>query len=382
MAEIKTFETPEFLKNRIESTIHNRMLAIIREKNPNMDITEGSVAWDFTRPTAREIARMVGFNLTEAIKNMFPMWGYDTNLDWMASIRGMERKAAKAATGTLTIVGRAGTAIPAGFLFCTEKKYDNPKILFKTLETVVIPGAGAGQSVTVPIEADSPGLSGIVAAGTITMLNMPLAGIESVTNESDTINGSDTETDDALRDRIVDYDQKQGISFIGSDTDYKRWAMEVQGVGGAAVIPASAGSEIVTVVLTDTIGQPATTELCTAVYNHIIAPDNRQNRLAGINDILVVIPATAVPILISVTVITENGRSLADIKGDFYTALFEYYKTAAKQNVVRINEVGVVLIEIPGVADYSNLILNGATANIAIASGAIPMTTMENITVN
>lgn len=382
MAEIIAFETPEFLKNQTEKEIHQEMLADIAVQHPNMDLTEGSFAHDFTNPTAKEKARMVGFTLTEVIKNIFPMWSYGDNLDWQARNRGMNRKVALSATGTVTITGTAGTTIPSGFLFKTEAAYGGSSILFKTTGATVIPGMGigTGQTIEVPIEAYTSGSSGNVAAGTITMLNAALKGIATVTNLEKTKGGSDAESDNSLIQRILDFDQQQGISFVGSDTDYKRWAMEVPGVGGAEVIPAAPGAETVTLVITDTQGQPANTELCTQVYNHVMSPTDRSSRLAGVNDILSVVAATSIRILIHATVVTEGGRGINDIKTDLHATLLTYYKTSIPQHVARINEIGKTLIDIKGVADYTGLTLNGASANVAIATDEIPVTDLVDIT--
>ncbi|CAK7059545.1 MAG: hypothetical protein EUB_03427 [Eubacterium sp.] len=124
MADIKKFEIPDFLKNESEEEIHKEMLEIISKIVPDMDLTEGSVAWDFTRPTAKEKSRMVNFNLIELIKNFFPMWAYSDSLDNLAFTRGIERKPAVNATGTVTVTGKTGTIIPDGFQFSTEAELE------------------------------------------------------------------------------------------------------------------------------------------------------------------------------------------------------------------------------------------------------------------
>lgn len=380
MANIVDFEAPDFLLNQTEEEIHRKMIEDIVAQHPNIDTTEGSFVWDFTRPTAKEKARMVGFTLTEIIKNMFPMWSYGDNLDWQATARGMERKSALKATGTITVAGKAGTMIPEGFIFKTESVYNGSSVLFKTLKSALIPGTGTGQQVDIDIEAYDPGISGNVAAGTITMLNAALAGIEAVSNAAATEGGTDVESDDSLRQRMLDYDQQQGISFIGSDSDYKRWALEIPGVGDVGIVPATAGAETIMLILTDTQGQPASSELCTQVYDHIMSPADREKRKAGINDILSVVPATALTINISATVTIEGNRAIDDIKADFYAELINYYKVAATSSVVRINEIGKILIDIEGVSDYSGLTLNGGNVNISVTAGDIPVTAIANIT--
>lgn len=130
MADIKEFALPEFLKDQSETEIHKEMLEMLKAYVPDMDLTEGSIAWDFTRPTAKEKAMMVNFILVEAIKNTFPMWAYGQSLDYLGLSRGIYRKPAVAAHGTLTVVGKKDTEIPAGFVFTTEAELDRSSIFF------------------------------------------------------------------------------------------------------------------------------------------------------------------------------------------------------------------------------------------------------------
>lgn len=376
MADIKDFILPDFLKDQSETEIHKEMLEMLKSYVPDMDLTEGGIAWDFTRPTAKEKAMMVNFILVEAIKNTFPMWAYGQSLDYLGLSRGIYRKPAVAAHGTLTVVGKKDTEIPMAFVFTTEAELDHSSILFKTLRDHVIPETG---TIDIEVVAVNPGTSGNVASNKIVMLSKPIQGVESVTNKDPTLGGSDVEEDEALRTRIVDYDQLQGISYVGSMSDYYRWAMEVVGVGSAKVIPANDDTGLVKIVITDTEGKPANTELCTAVYNHIMAPKDPLTRLAPINAYLSVVPPEKIVIGIAASIRPEMNATMDEIREDFVKALLEYYPAAMTEGVVRYAEVGSLLIGLESVKDYENLKINNGVENIPIPNEKTAATTVNDL---
>ena len=95
---------------------------------------------------------------------------------------------------------------------------------------------GDNQTVTVNIIAAIAGKSGNVPANTITVNSDKIVGLSSITNETATTGGYNEESDENFIERIKEYDQSQDNSFIGNDNDYRRWALEVDGVGEAVVI--------------------------------------------------------------------------------------------------------------------------------------------------
>jgi uncharacterized phage protein gp47/JayE len=61
----------------------------------------------------------VQFELNETIKIMFVHWAYGQWLDLHAQMEGLTRRAANKATGTVTVIGKAGLTGPLGFQFAT-----------------------------------------------------------------------------------------------------------------------------------------------------------------------------------------------------------------------------------------------------------------------
>jgi uncharacterized phage protein gp47/JayE len=245
-------------------------------------------------------------------------------------------------------------------------------------------------SVTVPIECTEAGTIGNAAAESIILVSSSLQGISGVINAEATTGGTDEETDDDLIERIMEYDQTQGDSFVGNIQDYKRWALSVTGIGGASVIPANDSTGLVTIVVTDSNGDPASEDLCTDVYNYIMSPDNQDARLAPINANLSVVAPTVVNIGIQATVELTDEVTVQEAIAEFYEMMMEYLPAVADNNEVRISRVGTVLSSTEGVLDYSSLqigvksggTITWGTSNIELSATEIPAIAAEDITLN
>ncbi|GAW29593.1 hypothetical protein ULO1_21630 [Carboxydocella sp. ULO1] len=115
-----------------------------------------------------------------------------------------------------------------------------------------------------------PGASGNVAAGTITILAQPVAGITSVNNVATTSGGLDEEDDASLLARYLQ--RVRSPSAGGNKADYVNWAMEVPGVGGVFVVPVRDGPGTVSIAIINTNKEPADQALVDAVQNYIAPP--------------------------------------------------------------------------------------------------------------
>lgn len=365
---IPEFVPPSFLNGQDAETIHKRMMENLP---PDIDDMENGFPWDFTKPTALEKAEMLEFHLVETLKIMFPMWAYDEWLDYHAKGRGLTRKPANAASGELLITGIPGTTIPAGFKFAAPATADSPAIEYETTEKYTI---GEDGTVRVQITAVEPGIKGNVPANTVTLMMTPIKGITSVTNEAAITGGTEVESDDELRNRIMEIDAASEASFVGSDGDYKRWAEEVPGVGTALVMPEWAGPGTVKVVVIDANGQPANQAIITAVYNNIMSPDDRLQRKAPIGATVTVEAPTAKEINYSFTLELKAGVNQETVLERFKAQLRTYYVEAKKEGVVRYNRVSSILTNTEGVKDFTGLTMNGGTVNIVLEEDEYPVT--------
>lgn len=368
------FEIPEFMKNENTETILARMFDILPET-----ISKEENGWvsDLFLPVAIEHARAVEFVLIEAIKNIVPRYSYGSMLLGHAETRKIERRAAVSAKAVLKITGIKDTVIPKDFVFSTVSSAEKEGITFALDEEYIIP---ENEEIYANVTCLTSGTIGNVAAETIILMLKPLEGIKSVVNESPAYDGFDEETEESLRQRIIEYDLTQGSSFIGSISDYRRWALEVEGVGRAKVLSAKDDTGTVTIILSDTDGQPVSEELCGDVYNHIMSPDSPYERLAPVNALIDVISVLAMNIDISAEVVLEEEYTIDMVKPVFIENLKNSFSGDIELTEVKYAEIGAVLINTDGVSDYKNLLVNNGVLNIPVKIEYVPVISEDRVT--
>lgn len=375
------FTTPSFLLNRSTNDNHAKMLTIIPA---DIDMSEGGHAWNMTRPTALIAAEICQFILPEVIKLIFPQWSYGQFVDHHAKGRGLTRREATAAVGQITITGTADTVIPAGSVFSTASVNGAAPVEYKTLERVTIPET---ESIEVDVECTQTGTIGNTGPNTIVLVSSRITGLRSVTNAAAVTGGTEEETDESLIQRIEDYDMNLADNYVGSVADYKRWATSVDGVGSATIIPAQDTTGLVTIILTDSNGDPATEQLCTSVYNHIMRPDNPDERLAPVNALLSVIPPATMEISIQATVELADDATLESVTEAFMAQLALYLPVALDDGEIKYTRVAAALSATRGVNDFSGLQIGQkvdgtaeyGTSNIAITTRQLPTISEDDL---
>ena len=366
---MEEFITPDFLSGCDVDTIHEKMMTLLPD---DIDKTEAGFAWDFTRPAALIAAELLEFYIPEIIKLMFPQWSNGKYLDYLAKMARVERKAPNFATSQLKITGSPGTIIPTGTVFATPATSDSSSIEFAALEDAVI---GDDGTVMVTVQALIAGTGSNVNAGTITLMSVPIDGINGVSNAEKATGGTEEESDDELRERILAANSSMDTSYIGNASDYKRWAEAVPGIGTVIIVPEWAGPETVKIVALDANGEAANESLCKSIYEYIMQPDSPLDRLAPPNTILTVTAPTLVHITYQVSGLSLDDGYEKDAVIKLITAkLASYYKTASDAGMVKYTQVCAAVSSTPGVSDYESLTMNGDTKNISIASDEYPYT--------
>ena len=380
MTNIPDFITPPWLDDQDANTIQARMMGTLPD---DIDDTEGGFPWDFTMPTALEKAEMLEFHLVETLKIMHPMWSYGKFLDYHAQGVGIKRKNATEAAGTVTVAGVPGTVIPKGFLFAVPASGNQTAITFKTLTTAVIGIASENSEigyVDIQVESETAGIIGNVAAKAISIMASPsITGIVSITNQSALTGGTEAESDDSLRDRIMEVNEAMYASFTGCDSDYKRWAKEVDGVGEVLVVPEWDGPGTVKVVVLDANGEPANQNIIDAVIENIVSPNDRMLRKAPIGATVTIMAPESMIINISFRLKLKSDTTEASVVSRFKSSLLKYFNTAKENDVLKYNQIIALLAETDGVDDFSNLTVNEGTGNIKIASEMYPVIGTINI---
>lgn len=179
-------------------------------------------------------------------QQVFPQTSTGVYLDMHAETRGLVRKAAQPAQGTLRFSRQSAAAndmvIPAGVLCSTRP---DPQVQFETAQSATLP---AGQTaLDVPARAVDAGRAGNVAAGSVCLMITPAPGFTSVTNPAAFAGGVDEESDEHLRARLLT--SYRNISNGTNSAFYYDLAMKQEGVLSANVLPRWRGRGTVDVVL-------------------------------------------------------------------------------------------------------------------------------------
>lgn len=368
--EIPQFIAPDFVSYSNPEDIQGRMMNSLPADIDNMP---GGFPYDFTMPTALEKSELIQFHLVRTLMLMFPMWSWGAWLDLHGKQKSIPRKAANLATGYVTIEGVPETRIASGFVVCTPATDVGPSIEYVIDEEVTIPAVG---KVTVPITAMYGGTGSNAKAKMVNLMSKPIEGITKLYNEKDITGGTDEEDDAAYLERIMEKYESEGASYIGNDADYKRWAKEVTGIGDCIVVPTWNGPGTVKLVLVDSNGRPANDQLVQAVYDHIISPNNREQRLmpTGSADLTVVAADTKLISYSCMKLSHDSSTNMDQIVEDFKAAVMQYYTEAKLTNIVRYNKIHAILTNLPGVLDFEELKLNGEEKNISLDQDEYPGT--------
>ncbi len=377
------FKQPEWLNGQSARAINKRMMA---ELPDDIDKVESGFIWDMTMPSAEEKAELPQYHMVLALKTMFHMWAEGRWLDYHAHDCGLARKEANKAYGYVTITGEPDTEIVQGFIFSVPSDSGEPAIDYETLTAVIIPEEG---EIDIPIQAVVAGKSSNVTNDKITIMRSPIKGITHITNKDAVTGGTEAESDDDLRQRIDDVWAGREASYVGNNADYKRWAMEVPGVGYAHTIPAENyhGPNSVKIVVVDANGLPANEQICEAVRIHIFGTHRKDlARLAPVGLVdFAVVPPTPVQIKYSFDLKLSSGYDVETVKSNFKSALSTYYATVTtdenESSFVKYVQAAAVLAgKVEGVADFKHFRINGKLDNIEFQEDEYPVTEEIEVT--
>lgn len=147
--------------------------------------------------------------LGEDIYNGFsPQGATGQGLSRLVQLNGIRRIAGAYSTVTLTATGTEGTIIPAGSLV----RNPTTNVQFQTLADATIPASG-----TVDIGARATVFGALTsAAGTVTRIDTPIFGWQTVTNTLAAAPGRLEETDEQLRIRRAQSTATPGVSILDS----------------------------------------------------------------------------------------------------------------------------------------------------------------------
>lgn len=215
-------------------------------------------------------------------------------------------------------------------------------------------------SISARVQAVVAGSAGNVSANTITQMVSGFVGVNSISNPANFVNGSDQETDGALKLRFV----KFVSSLATADLSAIEAAIEsVQPNSSYQIIEykhfdGTAWAAGFTIVADDGTGNASLT------FINGITTAVEAVRAAGAE--FAVQKPTNVPINVAVTISTASPSALVATQNAVTQALTKYVNTLGVGNTVSYVLLANVIQTTSGVLAYSGLTVNGGTTDIAI----------------
>ena len=289
---------------------------------------------------AGEIFALSG-EMSHLQEQVFAQTAVGEYLDRHAETRAVTRKPALKSKGSLVFSREypAGydIAIPVGVLCSTRS---NPQIHVETTDDAVLK---AGQtSVTVAAEAITAGSAANIAPGEICLMITGAQGISSVQNTLAFSGGSDAESDDMLRARLLT--SYRNISNTTNAAFYYDIAMSQNGITGANILPRKRGRGTVDVVIA-----------CDSTVTEATAAAELKARLAHEKEINVsveVYPAIRDSLNLTVRIAVDNDGDFGLITAACCECIEKYISSLSVGEPLLLARLGRELLGLDGIHNY------------------------------
>ena len=291
------------------------------------------------------------------VRQAFPQTAEGEFLDRHAQLRSLERRPASAAEGVVRFTaGEAATAprtIPRGTVCMTAGL-----VRFETTGEAVLE---AGElTAEAPVRALEAGRAGNVSAGAIAAMAVAPVGIAACTNPAPCAGGADGETDDALRERVLESFKR--LPNGANSAFYQQGALSFEQVAAAAVIPRPRGVGSVDVVPATLAGLPGE-ELLRQLQDYF-----EQRREIAV-DLVVRAPAVR-RVDVTLRVAPEEGRDSGEVLGRVEEAVRGWFTgKLLGQDILRAR-LGHLVYSCAGVANY---VVAAPAADVRVAGDVLPV---------
>lgn len=287
------------------------------------------------------------------------------SLDYLAIIGGISRYPADPAVR----LAEFNKEVPIGARFSTINGENS--INFTVTEFT-------GVNYQYRLTAETPGSIGNAYSGPILPITY-IQGLDTAVMSDILVPGSDTETDDAFRARLI-----QALNdrpFGGNIADYRQNIMAIDGVGGVQIYPTWDGGGTVKCSVLGADWLPASTDLVSNVQIAIDPPPNQGLGLglAPIGAKVTVTAPTEVTVNVTASITLEDGYTIGQIEPLVSEALEAYLLTVRKAWATPLSTVRVeygasvyvarvlaAVVGTAGVINATQVQLNGAADDLIL----------------
>ena len=299
------------------------------------------------------------------VKNQcFPQTASGQYLDNHAQMRGLSRNAVVSAVGFIRFRIEAlrdtYVTVPEGTICMTSAA-----VRFVTTADAVI---RAGEAYCdAPAKAIKGGVSGNAAEKSIIFMVSAPVGISSCTNIERFSGGTDTESDESLRERVIS--SYSGLPNGANRLFYESVVLDVDDVAAVHIVPKARGLGTMDVIVAGIDGIPSKELLSTV-----------QTKLRGIREMCVDISVKkpeAVNVDLNIRIDIEDGWTFQDTSNRVRYALEEYFCGKRLGESIYLAKLGDIVFGIAGIRNYKIL---APTVDVLVENGELPVISSLNIT--
>jgi len=333
-------------ENMTYEAILSQMLARVYN---TVDKREGSIIYDALAPCAYELAQIY-FDLSHFVDLVSGDTAVGEYLDRIVADYGLTRKLATSAVRKITTSGSIGIGSRWGinntvYVVCEEIDVN----VYKA-------------------NCELPGDIGNYYAGNLANIDN-ISGVTAVL-EDILVPGLEEENDETLRERFRLYlaNPAQNSNLA----QYKKWAMEYQGVGRAKIFPLWNGGNTIKIAITDSNNGPADNILVEAFQNYMDpGAAGLGSGTAPIGSKVTVTGGVRKNISVNANVVLADGYTEPE---DAAKAITEYLSSITyEKNSVNYMRMGSTLLECKSIVDINNLKVNAGTVDILLNDDEIPV---------
>ena len=341
--------------------ILDRLLAGAANRFPELDIREGSLIYSALAPAAVELN-----NLYLALHTTLEMSFADT-----ASRSFLIRRAAERGIvphpATRAVIEAEFT--PGDLPVPIGTRFRGGTMLFS-----VSGMSGAGFPM---LTAETAGRAGNLSGGDLTPIAF-VPGLRTARIRALLVPGQDEEDTESLRRRYMESYRMQ--AFGGNVADYHRMVLSIDGVGGVRIVPTHQGPGTVAVWILGADYAPPSSALIAAVQE-ILDPLERSGDgwgLVPIGHRVTVMGAAFVQVVVSARLTLRSGENRELVLAAVREAVEQYFlelRMSWSQDApltVRLSQILMRILDVPGVVDVSNAGLNGQTGNLHLGELHVP----------
>ena len=337
------------------------LLQRMLDRIKGVDKREGSVAYDVSAPTAIELQ-----NLYIGIDNILDETFADTASKYYLIKRCAERGIGVEPATCAIRQGEFNIDIPIGARFSLNQ-----------LNYIALEKISDG---IFKMQCETPGVVGNAETGSLIPIDY-IEGLQSALLTDVLIPGEDEEDVEHLRQRY--FNSLDAQAFGGNVADYKEKINAIEGVGGVKVHRAFDGGGTVKVVIVDSTYSKPSDVLVEEVQKKIDPIESQGEGLgfAPIGHVVTVTGCDESSVNIQTHITFRNDWDWTALEpyvlktiDDYFKELSKSWEKADKNDlIVRVSQLESRLLDLEGVLDISDTLLNGNASNLSINKDKIPI---------